>query len=167
MPGCVRAAAGRAAEEGHVSSKRVRQLLASKKQGATIVSIGPNDTMYRALEVMAERNVGALVVLEDGRLVGMLSERDYARKVILKGLASRDVKVGDVMTREVVTVDPDATVGDCMQRMTDGRFRHLPVLEDGRVVGVISIGDLVATIIADQAFEIEQLQGYISGSAGD
>lgn len=148
-----------------MSSKRVRQLLASRPSGA-VWSVAPDDTMYRALEVMAERNVGALLVLEEGRLVGMLSERDYARKVILKGLASRETRVGDVMTRAVVTVGPDHTVADCMQRMTDGRFRHLPVVEGDRVVGVVSIGDLVATIIAEQAFEIEQLQGYISGSGG-
>ena len=146
-----------------MSSKRVEQLLSSK---GSVWSVAPDDTIYRALEVMAERNVGALVVLEDGRLVGMVSERDYARKVILKGLASRDTRVSDVMTRDVVTVSPEHTVGDCMQRMTDGRFRHLPVLAGDRVVGVISIGDLVATIIADQAFEIEQLQGYIGGGPG-
>jgi CBS domain-containing protein len=149
-----------------VSSKRVEQLLSSKGSSGSVWSVAPDDTIYRALEVMAERNVGALVVLEDGRLVGMLSERDYARKVILKGLASRDARVRDVMTRDVVTVSPEHTVADCMQRMTDGRFRHLPVLAGDRVVGVVSIGDLVATIIADQAFEIEQLQGYIGGGPG-
>ncbi|MDF1522382.1 MAG: CBS domain-containing protein [Trueperaceae bacterium] len=149
-----------------MSSKRVEQLLSSKASSGSVWSVAPDDTVYRALEVMAERNVGALVVLEDGRLAGMLSERDYARKVILKGLASRDARVRDVMTRDVVTVSPEHTVADCMQRMTDGRFRHLPVLAGDRVVGVVSIGDLVATIIADQAFEIEQLQGYIGGGPG-
>lgn len=149
-----------------MSSTRVRQLLTSKRTAGPVWSVAPTDTVFQALEVMAERNVGALVVLEDGRLVGMLSERDYARKVILKGLASRQTAVGDVMTREVVTVGPDHTVDDCMQRMTAGRFRHLPVVEDERVVGIVSIGDLVATIIAEQAFEIEQLRGYVSGSGG-
>ena len=149
-----------------MSSTRVRQLLTSKRTAGPVWSVAPGDTVFHALEVMAERNVGALVVLEGGRLVGMLSERDYARKVILKGLASRQTAVGDVMTRDVVTVGPDHTVDDCMQRMTTGRFRHLPVVEDDRVVGIVSIGDLVATIIAEQAFEIEQLQGYISGSGG-
>lgn len=149
-----------------MSSTRVRQLLAGKRTAGPVWSVAPADTVFHALEVMAERNVGALIVVEDGRLVGMMSERDYARKVILKGLASRETAVGDVMTRDVVTVGPDHTVDDCMQRMTDGRFRHLPVLEDDRVVGIASIGDLVATIIAEQAFEIEQLQGYISGSGG-
>jgi CBS domain-containing protein len=150
-----------------VSSKRVQQLLAEKGSRADDVwSVGPDDTVFRALEVLAERNVGALIVLEEGRLVGVLSERDYARKVILRGLASRDVRVRDLMTHDVVTVGPDETVRGCMQRMTDGRFRHLPVIEEGRVVGVVSIGDVVKTIMADQAFEIEQLQGYISGSTG-
>ena len=147
-----------------MSSTRVRQLLASKRTAGPVWSVAPIDTVFRALELMAERNVGALVVLDGERLVGMMSERDYARKVILKGLASRQTTVGDVMTRDVVTVGFENTVDDCMQRMTEGRFRHLPVLDGDRVVGVVSIGDLVATIIAEQAFEIEQLQGYISGS---
>jgi CBS domain-containing protein len=150
-----------------VSSKRVRQLLSEKGSRAEDVwSVSPDDTVFRALEVMAERNVGALVVLEGQRLVGVLSERDYARKVILRGLASRDMRVRDLMTPEVVTVGPDDTVAGCMQRMTDGRFRHLPVLDGARVIGVVSIGDVVKTIMADQAFEIEQLQGYISGTTG-
>ena len=149
-----------------MSSTRVRQLLASKRTAGPVWSVAPSDTVFRALEVMAERNVGALVVLEGEHLVGMMSERDYARKVILKGLASRQTTVGDVMTRDVVTVGFENTVDDCMQRMTEGRFRHLPVLDGDRVVGVVSIGDLVAAIIAEQAFEIEQLQGYISGSGG-
>ena len=149
-----------------MSSTRVRQLLTSKRTNGPVWSVAPSDTVYHALELMAERNVGALVVLEGERLVGMLSERDYARKVILKGLASRQTAVGDVMTREVVTVGLDHSVDDCMQRMTTGRFRHLPVLDGDRVVGIVSIGDLVAAIIAEQAFEIEQLQGYISGATG-
>jgi len=150
-----------------VSSKRVQQLLAEKgARGGEVWSVGPDDSVFRALEVMAERNVGALVVLDGGRLVGVLSERDYARRVILRGLASRDVRVRDLMTPEVVTVGLDDTVGGCMRRMTAGRFRHLPVVDGGRVVGVVSIGDVVATIMADQAFEIEQLQGYIAGTTG-
>jgi CBS domain-containing protein len=148
-----------------VSSKRVQQLLAEKgARAGDVWSVSPEDSVFRALEIMAERNVGALLVLEHGRLVGVLSERDYARKVILRGLASRDVRVADLMTRQVVTVGPDDTVGGCMKRMTDGRFRHLPVLAGDRVVGVVSIGDVVKAIMADQAFEIEQLQGYIAGS---
>lgn len=147
-----------------MNTKKVAQVLSQKPSAGQLWSVSPADSVLRALEVMAEHNVGALVVLEGERLVGMVSERDYARKVILRGLRSSDTPVADVMTREVVTVDPAATVDECMQRMTDGRFRHLPVLEGERVVGVVSIGDLVATIMADQAFEIEQLQGYISGS---
>jgi CBS domain-containing protein len=148
-----------------VSSKHVQQLLSEKGSRAEDVwSVAPDATVFRALEIMAERNVGALIVLEDGRLVGVLSERDYARKVILRGLASRDMCVRDLMTREVVTVGLDDTVAGCMQRMTDGRFRHLPVVDGERVVGVVSIGDVVKTIMAEQAFEIQQLQGYISGT---
>ncbi len=147
-----------------MNTKKVAQVLTQKRNAGKLWSVAPDDTVLRALEVMAEHNVGALVVLEGDRLVGLVSERDYARKVILKGLRSFDTPVADVMTRHVVTVDPNATVDDCMQRMTEGRFRHLPVLDGERVVGVVSIGDLVATIMADQAFEIEQLQGYIAGT---
>jgi CBS domain-containing protein len=149
-----------------VNTKKVAQVLSQKPSAGQLWSVSPTESVLRALEVMAEHNVGALVVLESDRLVGMMSERDYARKVILRGLRSFETPVADVMTREVVTVDPTATVDECMQRMTDGRFRHLPVLEGERVVGLVSIGDLVATIMADQAFEIEQLQGYISGTGG-
>jgi CBS domain-containing protein len=149
-----------------VNTKKVAQVLSQKPSPGQLWSVSPTESVLRALEVMAEHNVGALVVLESDRLVGMMSERDYARKVILRGLRSFETPVADVMTREVVTVDPTATVDECMQRMTDGRFRHLPVLEGERVVGLVSIGDLVATIMADQAFEIEQLQGYISGTGG-
>jgi CBS domain-containing protein len=150
-----------------VSSKRVRQLLAEKgSRGRGVFSIAPEESVYRALEIMAERNVGALVVLDQGVLVGVFSERDYARKVILRGLASRETTVASLMTREVVTVGPEDTVGNCMQRMTAGRFRHLPVVSEGRVTGVVSIGDVVASIMAEQAFEIEQLQGYIAGTGG-
>jgi len=147
-----------------VSSKRVRQLVAEKEaRAAAVFSVPPDASVYRALEVMAENDVGALVVLEADEMVGVFSERDYARKVILRGLASRDVRVADLMTRKVVTVTLEDTVGRCMQLMRDGRFRHLPVLEGGRVVGVVSISDVVSSIMAEQAFEIEQLQGYIGG----
>ena len=147
-----------------MSSKRVRQLVAEKEaRAAAVFSVPPDASVYRALEVMAENDVGALVVLEADEMVGVFSERDYARKVILRGLASRDVRVADLMTRKVVTVTLEDTVGRCMQLMRDGRFRHLPVLEGGRVVGVVSISDVVSSIMAEQAFEIEQLQGYIGG----
>jgi CBS domain-containing protein len=145
-----------------MSSKSVQHLLLEK--GHRIHSVGPDASVYEALETMAKVEVGALVVCEGERLVGMFSERDYARKVILQGRASRDTKVRDVMTAEVVTVGPEDTVRHCMELMTNGKFRHLPVLEAGALVGLVSIGDLVKTIIADQAFEIEQLQGYIAGT---
>lgn len=150
-----------------MSSMRVSSLLASKgSQAKSVYAAGPGDSVYSALELMAQRNVGALVVLDEGRLVGIVSERDYARKVILRGLSSREVKVADLMTREVVTVAPEDTVGACMQRMNEHRIRHLPVVDGERVMGVISIVDVLAAIVANQAFEIEQLQGYIGGSIG-
>jgi CBS domain-containing protein len=145
-----------------MSSTTVRQLLAQK--GGFVHAVGPDASVYEALEAMAKAGIGALVVAEGDRLVGMFSERDYARKVILRGRASRDTKVRDVMTSAVVSVDLDTTVRRCMELMTDGKFRHLPVLEEERLVGLVSIGDLVKTIIAEQAFEIEQLQGYIAGT---
>jgi CBS domain-containing protein len=146
-----------------MSSRKVGLVLAEK--GYDVHSITPDASVFEALERMAEHNVGALVVIESDEVVGILSERDYARKVILLGRASRDTLVREVMTSEVITVDPDTTVGQCMQLMTARRIRHLPVLQDGRLMGVISIGDVVKSIMADQAFEIEQLQGYISGTA--
>ena len=145
-----------------MSSKTVQQLLAEK--GTHVSSVAPDASVYEALERMAAADIGALVVSDGGRLAGMLSERDYARKVILVGRASRDTLVRDVMTEEVLTVGPGDTVGRCMQIMTDRRFRHLPVIDGGALVGLVSIGDLVKSIIADQAFEIEQLQGYIAGT---
>jgi CBS domain-containing protein len=145
-----------------MSSKTVQQLLADK--GTHVSTVEPDASVYEALERMAADDIGALVVRAGGRLVGMLSERDYARKVILLGRASRDTLVREVMTEEVVTVGPGDTVSRCMQIMTDHRVRHLPVIDGGELVGLVSIGDLVKTIIADQAFEIEQLQGYIAGT---
>jgi CBS domain-containing protein len=145
-----------------MSSKTVQQLLADK--GTHVSTVEPDASVYEALERMAADDIGALVVSAGGRLVGMLSERDYARKVILLGRASRDTLVREVMTEEVVTVGPGDTVSRCMQIMTDHRVRHLPVIDGGELVGLVSIGDLVKTIIADQAFEIEQLQGYIAGT---
>jgi CBS domain-containing protein len=146
-----------------MSSRKVGLVLAEK--GYDVHSITPDTSVFEALERMAEHNVGALIVVDRDDVVGILSERDYARKVILLGRASRDTLVREVMTSDVITVDPDTTVGQCMQLMTARRIRHLPVLQDGRLMGVISIGDVVKSIMADQAFEIEQLQGYISGTA--
>lgn len=143
-------------------STTVRRILADK--GTTVHAVGPDESVYKALERMAAHDVGALVVLEGGDLVGVVSERDYARKVILLGRASRDTLVRDVMSSPVLTVGVDDTVATCMARMTEKRIRHLPVVDEGRLVGVVSVGDLVKAIIAEQAFEIEQLQGYIAGT---
>jgi len=142
--------------------RSVRQLLQDK--GSAVYTISPDDTVFRALEVMADHDVGALVVVDgSGAVVGIFSERDYARKVILHGHASRDLKVNAIMSSPVVSVSPDQTVSDCMRLMTQRRFRHLPVVEDGRLVGLVSIGDVVKAVMSEQKFLIEQLQAYVSG----
>jgi len=143
-------------------SATVAQVLRGKS--GQVRSIAPEATVFEALAVMAEYDIGALPVVRHGRLVGIVSERDYSRKVILKGRASRDTRVEEVMTPDPVTVDPKRTVNDCMQMMTDLRVRHLPVLDDGQMVGIVSIGDVVKSTIDEQAFLIEQLQGYIQGT---
>ena len=143
-------------------STTVTQLLRSK--GTRIWSVGPDVTVYDALALMAEHDVGALPVLQDGALVGIVSERDYARKVILQGRASRDTKVREVMTADVVTVAPEATMQVCRRLMTERRIRHLPVVRDGTLMGIVSIRDVVEATLAEQAFLIEQLQGYIQGT---
>jgi len=141
--------------------KTVMQLLRTK--GQQVLSVAPDIPVFEALEVMADKNVGALLVVEGERLVGVFSERDYARKVILKGKSSKDTPVREIMSSHVLYVRPEQTIEDCMALMTDKRVRHLPVMEEGRVVGVISIGDVVKAIIAEQEFIIEQLQNYITG----
>lgn len=142
--------------------RTVRQLLQEK--GFAVWSIHPDATVFAALEEMAEKNVGSLVVIENDEIVGIFSERDYARKVILHGHASRELKVRSVMSDHLVTVGPEQDLSDCMRLMTDNRVRHLPVLEDGRQIGVVSIGDVVKAVMAEQEFLIEQLQDYISGT---
>jgi CBS domain-containing protein len=137
----------------------VQQLLDAK--GRQIYSIGPDDKVIDALKVMAEKDVGALVVTESGRLVGIISERDYARKVALLGKSSDDVPVREIMTSDVVTVGPERTVEECMSLVTSRRIRHLPVCEGDRLVGLVSIGDLVKETIADQEQTIRQLESYI------
>ena len=139
----------------------VNQLI--KVKGGEIFSLAPTDSVLRAIEIMATRHVGALLVMGQDRLLGIISERDYARKVILKNRSSHDTPVGDIMTPNPVTVPPDATVHHCMEVMTEGRFRHLPVVDKGRVVGILSIGDLVKAVIEDQSQKIEQLERYIAG----
>jgi CBS domain-containing protein len=139
--------------------KTVRDLLAGK--GDAVYSVTPSATVYEALGVMAERGIGAVLVLEQDRLVGILSERDYARQVVLKGKASKDTPVRDIMTTSVVYVTPERTVEECMAIMTNRRCRHLPVVVDRRVTGVLSIGDVVKALISEKQFEIEQLTSYI------
>ena len=141
--------------------KTVSQLLQQK--GYNIWSIAPDTTVYNALELMAYKNIGAVLVMDGENLVGILSERDYARKVILKARFSRDTLVREIMTEKVVCVRPDQSVEECMALMTDKRIRHLPVAEESKVIGVISIGDAVKAVISEQEFIIEQLENYISG----
>jgi CBS domain-containing protein len=139
----------------------VSHLLRSK--GPQFFFVGPTDSVLRAMEIMAEHEVGALLVMNLGSLVGIISERDYARKVILKKRSSHDTPVSDIMTAPAVTVTPQDTVHVCMQLMTERRFRHLPVVDSDRVVGVVSIGDLVKAVIEEQTAHIEQLERYIAG----
>jgi CBS domain-containing protein len=134
-----------------------------REKNPDISSIGPNATVYEAIELMANRNIGALPVVEAGRLVGMISERDYTRKVVLRGRASKDTPVGEIMTRNPIVVGPDNTVGECMEIMTDERVRHLPVVDNGKLVGILSIGDLVKWIISAQTATIDQLTSYVFG----
>ena len=139
--------------------KSVRQLLQAK--GREVHSIAPDARVFDALKLMADKDVGALVVQEDGRLAGIISERDYARKVILQGKSSHEMTVRDIMTGKVITVSPEQTVEDCMALMTGKRIRHLPVIEAGRLAGLLSIGDLVKEVIAEQEQTIRQLESYI------
>ena len=132
-------------------------------KGTQVWSVSPDDTVLHALGVMARHECGAVVVIEGERLAGILSERDYARKVVLAGRSSKDSAIRDVMTVEVVCVPPEQTIDECLALMTDKRIRHLPVLDGKRVVGMVSIGDLVRARIAEQEHVIEQLQQYIAG----
>lgn len=138
----------------------LRQLLGSKTP--EVYAVAPGDSVIDAIRLMAEKGVGAVLVMEGARLVGIVSERDYARKIVLHGRSSSDTAVRDIMTVEVVTVRPQHTVEHCMQVVTDHRIRHLPVVEGGDVIGVISIGDLVKAVIEDQKVQLDELQRYIA-----
>ena len=140
--------------------KTVRDLLQSK--GHEIWSVGPDDTVFAALQLMAERGIGAVLVLDGARVAGILSERDYARQVILKGKASKDTPVRDIMTTELFVVTPEKTVEECMELMTERRIHHLPVVVGDRLDGLLSIGDIVKAVISDKQDQIEQLETYIT-----
>lgn len=142
----------------------VNDVLRGKSNGDEVFSIGPDETVYEAVHRLAERGIGALVVLEDEELVGIVSERDYARKIILRGRASKDTKVREIMTAEVITIGRQTRIEECMAIMTNKRIRHLPVIESGRVIGMVSIGDVVRRIISEQEEYIHHLENYIGNT---
>ena len=139
----------------------VKNLL--QKKGTIVHSVTPDSSVYDALEVLESKNLGALVVVQDGTLIGIFTERDYARKVVLKGRSSKDTCVGDIMTDRPIYVTPENTIDDCMQIMSDKYIRHLPVVDKGTLLGVISIGDVVKYVIEEKNFIIENLEHYIVG----
>lgn len=139
----------------------VRDIL--DRKGRQVFHVHPGDSVYHALEIMSDHHVGALMVMEDDHLVGVVSERDYARKIALKGRSSRDTTVNDIMTKSVYCIRPGARIEDCMALMTDKSVRHLPVVDDDRLDGVISIGDVVKATITHQEFIIDQLEHFIAG----
>ncbi len=143
---------------------KVRNILEAKgNTGQTVFSVEPTTIVYQAIEVMAQKNIGGLLICESGKLVGIFTERDYARKLILKGKSSKDTTIGELMTKNPFTVTPDSSIEECMQLMSNRRIRHLPVLENGELVGVISIGDVVRFIIEEQKSIIAHLESYIAG----
>ena len=141
--------------------KTISQFLEQSKR--PVYSVGPNATVREALEIMAQQNIGALLILDDQSLAGIFSERDYARKVVLKGKSSNDAKVSEIMTSKVITINTKHTIDQCMQIMTDNHIRHLPIVNDQDVMGLISIGDVVREMMDHQKSMIEQLQSYIAG----
>jgi CBS domain-containing protein len=134
-----------------------------KRKGNAVYSVAPTATVFDAIKRLAEVNIGALLVMEEGKLLGVFSERDYTRKVALQGRDSRVTPVKDIITNRLFTVSPSTTVSECLRLMVDNRIRHLPVVQEGQVIGVVSIGDLVNWIISSQSAAIEQLQSYIAG----
>lgn len=142
---------------------KVRNILESKGANSTIFSVEPTTVVYQAIETMAQKNIGGLLICESGKLVGIFTERDYARKLILKGKSSKDTTIGELMTKNPFTVTPDSSIEECMQLMSNRRIRHLPVVENGNLIGVISIGDVVRFIIEEQKSIIEHLESYIAG----
>ncbi len=143
--------------------KRVKEIIKNKGKGSEIFSIRPDATVYNAIHLLAEKEIGALLVMDGSKLVGIFSERDYARQIILKGRSSEKTKVSEIMTTKIIHTDPDHDSGQCMTLMTENHIRHLPVMEDSTVIGVISIGDLIRSIIAEQHSTIADLEKYISG----
>ncbi|AAN65835.1 MULTISPECIES: CBS domain-containing protein [Pseudomonas] len=143
--------------------KTVEQILKTKSQHQTVYTIGPDDSVLDALKLLAEKNIGALPVVEGGQVVGIVSERDYARKLVLKGRSSAATPVREIMSAPVVTVEPKQKLDFCMNLMTDRHLRHLPVVDNGRLLGLLSIGDLVKETIDEQASLIKQMEQYIRG----
>jgi CBS domain-containing protein len=139
----------------------VRELL--REKGSEVWTIGPQAMVYEALQLMAAKNIGSVVVLEHGKVAGVFTERDYARKVVLQGRSSKTTTVAELMTPDVLYVSPDDTIEDCMALMTDKRLRHLPVMDGGKLAGVVSIGDVVKVIISEHKFIIRELERYITG----
>ncbi|OGA21811.1 MAG: inosine-5-monophosphate dehydrogenase [Betaproteobacteria bacterium RIFCSPLOWO2_02_FULL_67_19] len=142
--------------------KSVAQILKSKSAQA-VLTIAPSDSVYDAVKMMSDKGVGALLAMEGAKIIGIITERDYARKIVLMGRSSKETPVRDIMTAPVMYVRPDQTNEECMALMTDNRLRHLPVMDDGRLIGLVSIGDLVKDIISEQKFIIDQLEHYIRG----
>jgi CBS domain-containing protein len=142
--------------------KTVANILAAKEP--VVYAVTPDTSVFEALEVMAKHNIGAVLVTDSGKLSGIMSERDYARKIILVGKASKDTKVSEIMSAKVTTVAPETSINECMEMMTAGKFRHLPVMDDGELVGMVSIGDVVEAVIGGLGFMVDQLESYIRGT---